>query len=229
MSRTPRHMAVLYVALFAALALSGCGSSNSATRSSVASFASSTPAASKNSARAPAALPARPNGSASTTSTKPAPATESVKEPKISIPVTSPAKLEPLSARYSCDGGNVSLPVSWGRVPANTVELDLFVYQFAPVNGKLAAAWAVAHLKPSLRRISAGQLPSGAIVGRNSLGQARYGLCPQKGRSVQYSLLLYALPRRIPVKTGFAPEALTNKVRETAEFMGALQFFYRRA
>jgi phosphatidylethanolamine-binding protein (PEBP) family uncharacterized protein len=205
-------------ALMAALALilSGCGGSSSSTQSS----SSSTTAAS--------ATPTSSTASETTTASTTSSTTTSEKVPTIDIQLASSVKLDPISAHYTCDGANISPPISWSHVPSNTAEIDLFLFNLAPVHGKLFANWAVAGLSPKLRGLSAGQLPAGAILGRNSHGQVAYSLCPAKGPAVRYAFLLYALPRKIPVSTGFDAEKLREKALHEAESAGLLGLSYKR-
>jgi phosphatidylethanolamine-binding protein (PEBP) family uncharacterized protein len=135
-------------------------------------------------------------------------ATQAEKVPDQDIKITSPVSLKQLPAHYTCDGADVSLPLRWSKIPAGTKDLDLFIVSALPVNGKFEVAWAVAGLKPSLRGLTSGRLPSGATVGANSSGQARYSLCPPHGKKSEYAILLYALPHKVPVKRGFDAEAL---------------------
>ncbi len=142
--------------------------------------------------------------------------------------MASSVKLDPVSPHFTCDGANISPPVSWSHVPPTTAEIDLFLFNLAPVNGKLFANWAVAGLSPKLRGLSAGQLPAGAVLGRNSHGQVAYSLCPAKGPAVRYAFLMYALPKKIPVSTGFNAEALREKALHTAASAGLLGLSYKR-
>jgi hypothetical protein len=122
----------------------------------------------------------------------------------------------------------VSLPLTWGTVPPDTVEIDLFVAQVAPVNNKLVAAYGLAGLRPNLRHLASGQIPRGAIVGRNQFGQRRWSICPHKGAGIEYVVLLDPLPKRIPVKQGFDVSALISKAVETAPREGRTAFTYKR-
>jgi phosphatidylethanolamine-binding protein (PEBP) family uncharacterized protein len=201
-------------ALIVALALIGCGGSSSTSQSSSSTAASTTPTSST----------ASPTTTATTTSST----TSSEKVPTIDIQLASSVKLDPIPARYTCDGSNTSPPISWSHVPPNTAEIDLFLFNLAPVHGKLFANWAVAGLSPKLHGLSAGQLPSGAILGRNSHGQVAYSLCPAKGPTVRYAFLMYALPKKIPVQPGFNAEALREKALHTAESAGLLGLSYKR-
>jgi phosphatidylethanolamine-binding protein (PEBP) family uncharacterized protein len=204
-------------ALIAAFALAGCGGSSS-TQSSSATAASATSTSSTASAAASTT-------STTTTSTS---TTTSEKVPNIDIQLSSSIKLDPLPARYTCDGANVSPPVIWGHLPSNTAEVDLFLFNLAPVHGKLFANWAVAGLSPKLTGVSVGRLPAGAIVGRNSYGQVGYSVCPPKGPSVRLAFLVYALPQKIPARPGFNPEALREKALHIAESAGLLGASYKR-
>lgn len=205
-------------ALMAALALmlAGCGSSSSTTQSS------------SSSATAASATPTSSTASETTTATTTSSTTTSEKVPTIDIQLASSVKLDPISAHFTCDGANTSPPISWSHVPSNTAEIDLFLFNLAPVHGKLFANWAVAGLSPKLRSLSAGRLPAGAILGRNSHGQVAYSLCPAKGPAVRYAFLMYALPKKIPVSPGFNAEALREKALHTAESAGLLGLSYKR-
>jgi hypothetical protein len=230
MRRRSRPKTTLGSALVVALALVGCGSSGSTSQSSATQAASATQTTAASTAASTAAPPTSTSTSTATggTSTHAHRSTSPKKASVLDILVRSSTKLDPISARYTCDGANLSLPVSWSKIPARTAEIDLFVVNAAPVNDKLVADWAVAGLKPSLHKLSAGQLPPGAVLGRNSFGQSRYTLCPPKGSTVHYFIGLYALAHRIPVKPGFAADALQERANQASEHAGLLGFFYER-
>ena len=133
--------------------------------------------------------------------------------------------LHPIPSRYTCDGGNVSLPFAWRHAPANTKEIDLFVV----ASRDNAPVWGIAGLKPSVHGFSAGRLPAGAILGRNSSGQNGYSLCPPKGSQVNYVVRVLPLPHRLAAKPGFNVEALFGRALNTAEASGLLTFSYQRS
>lgn len=150
------------------------------------------------------------------------------KVPLVNISLTSSTGLEPIAARYTCDGADQSLPLSWGRIPYGTVELAVFVINDEPVRGKFFVDWAVTGLKPSLRKLSAGRLPSGAVVGRNGFGQARYSICPPKGPRAGYLIRLDALPKRVGERPGFNASAQLTPVTRASNFSGVSGFTYKR-
>lgn len=196
--------------------VAGCG--NSAASSSAASA----PSATAQSATASLSQPASSTSAA-------AQQTTAEKVPVANITVKSTVSLDPLPPRYTCDGANVSLPLSWSQVPAGTREVDLFVVSALPVKGKFRVAWALAGLRPSVHQLTAGAVPVGVIVGRNSFGQNKYSLCPPKGSTARYAVLLYAVPRRVAVKPGFDAEALfEGKLVHIAPSEGEMSFVYKR-
>lgn len=110
-------------------------------------------------------------------------------------------------------------------------ELFLFISNLearAPGGGE-SISWAVGGLKPTLTSISAGRLPAGAIVGRNSFGHAGYTLCPPKGSPIQhYVVVVYALKHPVKVTPGFTANVLSKTISHTAEYSGLAGFTYQR-
>ena len=193
----------------AALALVGCGGSAA---SKPATSAADVPTAS---------APASTAGKSSPTNAS------RVIPPEVSIALPRPIGLKPLPSHYTCDGTNSSLPLTWRNVPANTAELVLFIFTLPGVV-KHIPDWAVAGLNPKLHQLSAGRLPGGAIVGRNSAGANRYSICPARGRRADYLVHLYALTRRVSARPGFDPNRLRERLQQNPTQEGLLEFSYRR-
>lgn len=132
-----------------------------------------------------------------------------------------------LPVQYTCDGKNTSPALHWQGVPAGTAELALFAMNLQPVQGKLFFNWAVAGIDPALEEIKAGQLPKGAVVGRNSFGKVDYELCPE-GSGETYMFALFALPKKLSPGRGFDPLALRKEVTDTSGSVGLLAVNYTR-
>jgi phosphatidylethanolamine-binding protein (PEBP) family uncharacterized protein len=196
------------------LLLAGCGGASSTSHSA---SASTSPANQGSAETKPAAVQPTTTSAASE------------KVPVASIEVMSTVPFKPLPARYTCDGANISPPIEWTKVPSGTAEVDLFVVSALPINGRFVVSWALAGLKPSVRKLSAGHVPAGTIVGMNSFGHARYSFCPAKGSKGQYAILLYAVPHMVPVKSGFDAEALfEGKLVHIAPAEGEAYISYTR-
>jgi phosphatidylethanolamine-binding protein (PEBP) family uncharacterized protein len=102
-----------------------------------------------------------------------------------------------LPALYTCDGKDISPPMTWGAVPSTVEELALFV--ISPVTNKrgqtaLAIEWAMAGIKPKLHSLRAGEVPRGAFLLATSKARPKYSICPPKGHTQRYSFALFALP-----------------------------------
>jgi phosphatidylethanolamine-binding protein (PEBP) family uncharacterized protein len=201
------------VAFVLGLVIAGCGGSGTTTQA---------PAS-----KAPSAIQTATTAASTDTAPK-ATSTHTEKVPEVKITVGSSVKLRPLPSRYTCDGADISPPLSWGQVPANTVEVDLFVADES-AGSTTVIDWAVAGLAPTVHTLSAGRLPAGTIVGRNSLGLIAYSICPRRGSKASYVVLVDPLPRRIATKRGFSSEALVKQVIGAAESEGQLGFSYTRA
>lgn len=163
--------AISTAALLMAVALGGCGGSGAAGTSTV-------PAAARTASTAATAAkaPAKP----------------------VTIPFESPAiHGGELPALYTCDGSDISPPLSWGAVPSTVFELALFVIGSARTRSggrSTSIEWTVGGLKPALHGMRAGELPPGAFEQEASAGGRRYSICPARGQTELYTFALYALP-----------------------------------
>jgi hypothetical protein len=111
--------------------------------------------------------------------------------------------LQPIPARYTCDGANVSPPLAWSGVPAGAKSLALIIDDPDAPDPKhprtVWAHWLVYNLPPDCRGVSeGGALPKGALTGRNDWNAPGYGgPCPPIGRH-RYFHKLYALDTVLP-------------------------------
>lgn len=222
-------------ALMAMLALGGCGSSSTSgsnTTSGANTTANSTTASTGSTQTTPATTGTQSAGGATSNEQPAKEAAPKEHLPKVTLLVASPAFATggPIAARYTCDGTDTSPPVRWGAIPHGTAELALFILNFNSTAGApLPIYWAVAGLHPTLRGIPAGKLPPGAIVGRNSLGQSRYTICPAKNEGLQhYVVALFAIQHPVPAAPGFDASAVYRAASNAAEFKGLTTFSYQR-
>jgi phosphatidylethanolamine-binding protein (PEBP) family uncharacterized protein len=133
-----------------------------------------------------------------------------------------------IPATYTCDGRETSPELRWSGVPVGSAELILFVLNLEPIEGALFFDWAVAGLEPSLEGLAAGEVPKGAILGKNGFGKEAYSLCPPGGKRETYVFALYALPKALSPKRGFDPAKLREEVLGVAGNVGLLAAAYGR-
>jgi phosphatidylethanolamine-binding protein (PEBP) family uncharacterized protein len=208
------------------LTLVGCGGSSSKSQSS------STPAgASQTSSSSSTTTGTQASGGAPGATPNNAQTSKTEHFPKVILQVSSPVfgSGSKIPVRYTCDGADTSPALKWGAIPPGTAELALFVLGTDGESGKTPVYWGVVGLQPTLKGVSAGKLPPGAIVGRNSFGQSRYTICPAKSAGTRhYAAALLTLPRSVAAKPGFSANALFKTVLHTAEYGGLAVFAYER-
>jgi hypothetical protein len=111
-----------------------------------------------------------------------------------------------LPALYTCDGKNVSPPLTWGTVPSSVEELTVFALGYKRgVSLQPSIEWAMGGVNPSLHKLAAGQVPANAFLLTASSGK-KYSICPAQGQTEDYVFGVYALPRGIhatPEISGF--------------------------
>lgn len=101
------------------------------------------------------------------------------------------AQGEPLPARYTCDGRNVSPPLRWTAPPRGAVSLALMVTD-PDAPGGAFVHWRLTGIPPATRALPAGSRAGG----RNSFGKTGYGgPCPPRGQAHRYVFELRALGR----------------------------------
>lgn len=130
---------------------------------------------------------------------------EEVTEPARTAPatlaLTSPAFQDGAAVprRFTCDGDNVSPPLAWTGVPDDARALAVVVTDPDAPNGTYVH-WILFDLDPTIRSLSAGEVPAGAHQAKNSAGNSRYdGPCPPSGTH-HYRFIVYAL--RSPTTLG---------------------------
>lgn len=94
--------------------------------------------------------------------------------------------------RFTCDGADVSPPLTFADVPADAETLVLALTD--PDAGGFVH-WVVADIDPTTTAVAAGETPAGGVVYPNDGGDATYaGPCPPAGETHTYVFTLYALP-----------------------------------
>jgi Raf kinase inhibitor-like YbhB/YbcL family protein len=137
--------------------------------------------------------------------------------------------------RCTCQGGDVSVPLAWGGVPAGTKSIALIVDDPDAPDPKAPRMtwvhWVLYNIPPSVAGLKEGikpeELPAGTLHGLNDWKRTGYGgPCPPIGRH-RYFHKLYALDTVLPDldkpnKTELE-QAIRGHIIEKAELIGTYQ------
>lgn len=132
-----------------------------------------------------------------------------------------------IPALYTCDGKDVSPPLTFRGIPPGAKSLALIVDDpDAPVGDWVH--WVVWNIPPGLDGMGEGAVPPGALQGPNGWNRNRYGgPCPPSGVH-RYFFRLYALDAKFSLSPstgkGALEKAFAGHVLARAELMGT----YRR-
>ncbi|MEN3363406.1 MAG: hypothetical protein V7606_680 [Burkholderiales bacterium] len=108
--------------------------------------------------------------------------------------------------KYTCDGDDVSPPLSWSDLPVTTLSLALIVEDpDAPdpeAPQRIWTHWVLYNIPPDAaglkEAVKSSELPPGTLEGRNDWHRTGYGgPCPPIGRH-RYFFRLYALKTVLP-------------------------------
>lgn len=131
--------------------------------------------------------------------------------------------------RFTCEGEDISPPLSWTKSPGGTRSLALIVEDPDAPAG-IWTHWVVYNLPARTTAIpesvpKENQLPDGGLQGRNSFGHIGYGgPCPPPGRAHRYFFRLYALNSMLSLRAGASRQevldAIKGHVLSEAQLMG---------
>lgn len=133
-----------------------------------------------------------------------------------------------IPSRYTCEGRNVSPPLSFAHVSNATLSLALIVDASA-VPTAAGAHWIVYNMPPDISGTgeAVGSPIAGAMEGENRWKRTAYGgPCPPVGRH-RYLFKLYALDTVLPDLRGPTAEellrAMQGHILEQATLVGTYQ------
>jgi len=130
---------------------------------------------------------------------------------------------EPIPGRHTCEGEDVSPPLSWSGAPEGTRSLSLVVDDPDAPAGTFTH-WLGGGLDPGAERLGEGE--AAPVEGRNDFGTSGYrGPCPPPGHGRhRYFFRLYALDfdpdLRPGVGKGELERTLEGHTLATAELIG---------
>lgn len=129
-----------------------------------------------------------------------------------------------MPARYTCDGENVSPPLSWEELPEEAGSLVLLCEDIDSVKG-IWSHWVVYHIPPSVDGFEEGVDLSGAakspgadseiLEGVNDFDEIGYGgPCPSDGKTHRYRFRLLALREQLNLPPGSSRERVLDEARD---------------
>jgi len=134
-----------------------------------------------------------------------------------------------IPAQYTCDGQNISPPLSWDAPPTGTQSLALIIDD-PDAPGGIFTHWVLYNLPSETRQLSPAvptqaALGNGVLQGKNDFGNLGYGgPCPPRGTH-RYFFKLYALDQPLKLASGATKEqlvtAMDGHILAAAELIGS--------
>jgi Raf kinase inhibitor-like YbhB/YbcL family protein len=135
----------------------------------------------------------------------------------------------PIPKKYTCDGADISVGLSWSDPPEETSSYALIMDDPDAPRGTWVH-WVIYNLPPSLRSLPEAvetreTLNNGAAQGKNDFGKFGYGgPCPPAGAAHHYHFKLYALADRLGLAPGGTKQqllkAMQGHILAQAELVG---------
>jgi len=139
---------------------------------------------------------------------------------------------ENIPVKYTCDGQNISPPLTWGDGPQGTQSFAL-IMDDPDAPGGVFTHWLLFNLPADSRELPEGvphdnELVSGARQGKNSFNEIGYGgPCPPSGPAHHYRFSLYALDKHLELAAGASRQqvldALTGHILASGLLIGMYQ------
>lgn len=150
------------------------------------------------------------------------------------IKVESPAFQEGdmIDVDYSCDGANISPPLSWENVPEAKSIAILVDDPDSP--SKSFTHWIIFNLPPGDSAIednipTTGTLENGAVQGTNDAGKIGYfGPCPPIGETHRYVFHVFALDKTLDLQSQVKKDNFKFAIKGHIIAQGELTAMYTR-
>ena len=135
----------------------------------------------------------------------------------------------PIPTRHTNDGDDLSPALEWSGVPEEAVELALLC-EDRDAPGGTFVHWVLSGLDPSLPGLAEGQVPAGAVEGRNDFGDVGYGgpRPPVGDEAHRYFFRLYAASEPFGLSPGGSADDLRSALTSTELAQATLVGTYER-
>ena len=133
---------------------------------------------------------------------------------------------------YTCDGKDISPPLSWSGAPVETKSFALIADDPDAPRGTWVH-WVLWNLPATANELKEAlpaipHLPSGALQGKNDSGESGYGgPCPPSGTH-RYFFKIYALDTMLPLKPGATKSQLEAAMKGHVLAQATLMGVYSR-
>lgn len=147
----------------------------------------------------------------------------------MSIKVSSEAFAaeEMIPKKYTCDGDDLSPPLSWSGVPETTLSLALIADDPDAPAGTWVH-WVLYNLPPELTSLPQGVQAIG-VEGINGFRRSGYGgPCPPRGTTHRYFFKLYGLDTQLDLSPGASKAQVEKAMDGHTLAQGQLMGKYRR-
>ncbi|MEY4365108.1 MAG: hypothetical protein RLZZ305_452 [Actinomycetota bacterium] len=131
-----------------------------------------------------------------------------------------------IDPRFTCDGNNVSPPLSWSGGPE---EVSAWAMILTDLDAPEFAHWTVTNIDSATTALAEGQLPDLAVAGMNSDAKPDWtGPCPPEGSTHRYSLSVYALGQVLEAQSGDPSASMRAAIESAALEVATSEFTYSR-
>ncbi len=150
----------------------------------------------------------------------------------ITVKSSAFASGQPIPAKYTADGRDISPPLSWSGAPAGTEQFALIVDDPDAPKGTWIH-WVVYGIPGDATSLpegagAKGKPAAGLLEGRNSWGKPGWGGPSPPSGTHRYYFRVYALDAEVELKEGLTEAELTKAIEGHLLGTGELMGTYRR-
>jgi Raf kinase inhibitor-like YbhB/YbcL family protein len=134
--------------------------------------------------------------------------------------------------KYTCQGEDISPPLSWSEVPAGTQSLALIVDDLDSSGGRFTH-WVLFNIPADIQELPEAlafrSAMLGTMDGKNDFGNIGYGgPCPPPGKAHRYRFTLYALDCTLTLEPGTSKKQVLDAIEDHVLTRGQLIGTYQR-
>ncbi len=140
--------------------------------------------------------------------------------------------MEGIPVKYTCDGEDISSPLSWRGQPSGVVSYVLIVDD-PDAPGRIFTHWVLYNIPTNINSLPENvpkqKETAYGIQGRNDFGRIGYGgPCPPRGKSHRYFFKLYAIDVKLSLPPGASKREVENAIKGHILAQTQLIGLYRR-